>query len=165
NSATIPIPTSGTICFHVHGTADLIVDLVGWHTTNNPTPTAFVPVSPTRIIDTRTGIGGVTGRLDTNRTLGFDTRTLAQPAGTPTAITANITVTNTTDDGPNGGYTGFVTAYPCDTGLPNASTLNFRTGTTIANSATIPIPTSGTICFHVHGTADLIVDLVGWHTT
>jgi len=132
---------------------------------NYSASTSYAPVAPVRIIDTRNGIGGVTGRLDTNRSLTYDTRNIAPYEAV--AITVNITVTNTDTTGDGNGNTGdgngYVTAHPCDTGLPNASNLNFRTGTTIANSATIPIPTSGTICFHAHGTTDLIVDLNGWH--
>jgi hypothetical protein len=57
--------------------------------------------------------------------------------------------------------------YPCDSPRPEASNLNFRTGQTIANAVIVRVPLTGSdagrICFHVHGTADVIADITGFY--
>jgi subtilisin family serine protease len=159
NAAIVPVGTDGAICVTVHGRTDIIIDLNGGFVT----PSTFVATAPTRVIDTRTGTGGIPiGRLD-------DTTTLRVPmngrAGLPTsgltAVSLNITATTTV--APTTG--GYITAFPCGTTPPNVSTLNFTTGQTIANAAIVPVDADGAICVTVHGRTDIIIDLNGGFTT
>ena len=57
---------------------------------------------------------------------------------------------------------GFITTYPCDVRQPDASTLNYAAGQTIANNAVIALSPTGTICIYTHRQMDLIVDITGW---
>ena len=119
-------------------------------------PSSFVAVSPTRIIDTRSatkignGLGG-------GSPLSF---TVAGQGGVPfsgaTAVSLNVTVTGT--EAPD--YGGYVTVYPCGD-RPDASSLNFVIGQTIANGVTTPVGSGGQICFYVFGRAHLLVDVNG----
>ena len=43
----------------------------------------------------------------------------------------------------------------------DTSTLNFRTGQTVANSMIAPVSTQGTICVYVYGKADILIDING----
>ena len=73
-----------------------------------PTPPPR-PSNPYRVLDTRSGIGGTTGRIAVGQKL-----TLAVPAAA--AANATSVVLNLTADGAD--VDGFVTAYPCDATAP-----------------------------------------------
>ena len=89
--------------------------------------------------------------------------TITGKGGVPTtgvdAVSLNITATQTT--APDVG--GYVTVYPCATGRPNVSNLNFVNGQTTPNTVIVPVDTNGQICLHVYGTAHLIIDVNGWY--
>ncbi len=57
---------------------------------------------------------------------------------------------------------GFLAAFPCGAGVPSTSTLNYMTGETRANLATVQLGTGGELCVHSSARADVLVDLVGW---
>lgn len=123
------------------------------------TPGSFVALSPSRIIDTRSstkvgnGLGG-------GSPLAF---TVSGQGGVPysgaTAVSLNVTVTGTEA----ADYGGYVTVYPCGD-RPNASSLNFVNGQTIANGVTTPVGDGGQICFYVFGRAHLLVDVNGYYS-
>ncbi len=116
-------------------------------------PSGFQPVTPTRIVDTRTNTGatsfqpGVTQRIHITGTAGV-------PTGA-TAVVANITATEAT-------AAGFVTLWNCAGTTPNTSTLNYQTGQNIPNSATIPLDPTGAICATSYAPTQLIIDITGY---
>jgi hypothetical protein len=128
----------------------VIVDVVGWFTgpsSDDSSTGLFVPTAPTRLVDSRSN----QPRLWPN-----GTRELASPVDAA-AIATNVTLDRTDDS-------GFVTAYPAGTLLPQASTVNaFGLNDTVANFAITPISTRGSAYFSDRGT-DLIVDLTGYFT-
>jgi hypothetical protein len=67
----------------------------------------------------------------------------------------NITSTNTE-------AVGFVTAYPCDTDRPTASSLNPFPGRTSAALAPSVMDSDGNVCIYTNSATDLIVDLGGY---
>lgn len=169
NSVVVPLGETGRLCVHVHGTAHVIVDVAGWF----PTGRGFTGTSPSRVLDTRSGIGGVPAMR-----IGTDTGTadtvgirLSGRAGVPTtgvgAVTLNLTAVDTA--APDVG--GYVSVYPCTSPNdppPNVSNLNFASGETLANSVLVPIPpdaASGLTCVHVVGSAHLLLDITGWFTS
>lgn len=123
------------------------------------TPGSFVAVSPSRIIDTRSSTKVGNG-LGAGSPLAF---TVSGQGGVPnsgaTAVSLNVTVTGT--EVPD--YGGYVTVYPCGD-RPNASSLNFVNGQTIANGVTTPVGNGGQICFYVFGRAHLLVDVNGYYS-
>lgn len=159
NSALVPVGELGHICVYVYGSAHTIVDVAGWLPTNR----GFSPTSPRRLVDTRTGQGGVDTRVGdgTVPTVAVD---LAGLAGVDAegigSIAVNLTAVSTNASSAG----GYLTVYPCngpEDPPPNISSLNFASGQTVANAAIVP--TGGaTTCLHVFGEADLIVDITGW---
>ena len=125
----------------------------------------YVAVNPVRILDTRNSskIVDDTRRLVVEGVITVVDGTSYQIVPVDaTAVAINITATSTRK---NGNY-GFVTAYPCTSSSdspPNASSLNFENGVDIANALNVTTSTNGSICLHVHGTADLIVDIAGYY--
>jgi uncharacterized protein YkwD len=84
--------------------------------------------------------------------------TVAGRGGTPAnaaAAALNITATQSASS-------GFATVYPCGTKRPQASTINFTPGTTIANGVITKIGTSGQVCIYTHQPTHLIVDVAGF---
>jgi hypothetical protein len=118
-------------------------------------------VTPVRILDTRNAVGAPATKV-TNTALSLR---VAGVEGVPSAgveaVTLNVTVDSTV--APDVG--GYVTVYPCDAQIPDASNLNFRTGQIVANAVVAPLSADGRVCFYVYGSAHLIVDLGGWSAT
>ena len=71
---------------------------------------------------------------------------------------AKAVVLNITAVGPVA--SGWVTAYPCDVGQPNASSLNMFTGRTVANLAITKLSADGKLCLFVSQTTHLLVDVL-----
>ena len=120
-------------------------------------PGSFVAVSPSRIIDTRpgkvgNGFGGGSPYVFTVTGSG------GVPYSGVTAVSLNVTVTGT--EAPD--YGGYVTVYPCGS-RPNASSLNFSNGQTVANAVISPVNVYGQVCFYVFGKAQLLVDVNGYY--
>lgn len=122
-------------------------------------PGSFVAVSPSRIIDTRNGFGKVGNGFGGGSPYVF---TVTGSGGVPysgvTAVSLNVTVTGT--EAPD--YGGYVTVYPCGS-RPNASSLNFSNGQTVANAVISPVSVYGQVCFYVFGKAQLLVDVNGYY--
>jgi hypothetical protein len=76
----------------------------------------------------------------------------------PTAVVANITVTNT--NAPS-----FLTAWPDTAAQPLASDQNWTYGMTVPNLAVVQVGPTGKIdLYNAGGCTDVIVDVVGWYS-
>ena len=120
----------------------------------------FIPMTPTRIFDTRPGsLVGYTGAKpgpNSNVRVAV-TGVAGVPAGA-TAAVINLTATQT-------GAPGYVQAFPTGAGTAGASSnLNVeRADQTIANSAIVPIGGDGSITVHTQEAAHLLVDISGYY--
>jgi hypothetical protein len=135
-------------------TVQLVADLEGYYTAgNDPTNAGYGSVTPTRLIDTRHGIGGVGGRVSAGDTVRFKLPA-SVPAGA-TAVVLNVTVV-----GPS--LPGYLEVFPDGT-TPNLSNVNFSKSETLANQAIVAVPADREIDFTVNaGSTDLVVDLDGY---
>ena len=138
------------------GSIDLIADLTGFFAKDSTS--GYHPLSPARLMDTRTGLGGFQGKLTPGQP---DALTVAGsaagavPSTGVTAVAVNLTVTDTTGN-------GFLTAYPDGTPLPNTSNVNFAKGQTVANFAILPVGADGKLDLADSTSSDVIVDIVGY---
>ncbi|MFF7476232.1 PKD domain-containing protein [Streptomyces sp. NPDC008092] len=137
--------------------ANLVADLAGWYgTTANGSE--FLPVTPARVLDTRTGTGtGKVARLAAHGTLKLRvTGAHGVPATGVTATDLNLTV-----PAPSG--SGYLVAYPDGTSRPGVYSLNFTKGHTAAGRALVKVGTDGEIDLYNAGTTavDVYADLVG----
>ena len=125
----------------------------------------YMPIAPIRVLDTRSSTKVVDSTLrlvvEGVITIAYGTSQQVVPMEA-SAVAINVTVTSTRK---NAGY-GFVTIFPCvsnrDT-VPDASSLNFEDGIDIANALNVATSSNGSICFYVHGSADLLVDVTGYY--
>lgn len=121
----------------------------------------YTPVSPARILDTRNGLGTVTGTAATVPANGTVKLKVAGagplPATGTDAVALNVTVVN-----PAVG--GYVTVYPSGIAKPTVSNLNFPAGTTIPNTVIVKVGVDGYVNLTngSGGTVDLIADVEGY---
>lgn len=141
------------------GSMHVVADVAGWFDTAGQSAGGlrFTGVAPSRIVDTRTGLGDIGGRFAAG-----DSRSIqiAGVAGVP--ADARSVVLNITAAGPRG--VGYVTAHPDGEPRPNASNLNLNPGQDRPNLAVVRLGTNGRIRLAVAETStDLIVDVFGYY--
>jgi len=137
--------------------------LISVNAANNSS--TLVPVTPTRILDTRSG--DRVGSLDVAGNSTPYRLKIVGAADIPTSGVTGVSLNVTAVDTQANDYGGFLSVYPCastTSAKPDVSTLNFVTGQTLANAVTVPVSTDGYICFYVYGTAHLLADANGYYT-
>src|SRR5438309_3622486 len=168
NLVEVSLGRGGAICiYNGNGTTDVVVDVEGWLSlagTDTTTAGLYTGLAPDRILDTRTGNGGVPiAPLRANSTLLFS---VAGRGGVPlvgssapaTAVIVNMTVTNTTAN-------GHLIVYPSDASQPIASDLNWAPGQTVPNLVVVKLSADGKIAiYNGFGSTDVIVDVLGYIT-
>ncbi|MEV4948072.1 N-acetylmuramoyl-L-alanine amidase [Streptomyces sp. NPDC053755] len=124
-----------------------------------PGPKTFKPVTPTRLMDTRAGLGVPKAKVGPAGVVTLQvTGANGIPATNVGAVVLNVTATAPT-------ATSFVSVYPNGTARTSASNLNFTAGKTIPNLVVVPV-VNGKVSFYNHaGTVDLIADITGYYTT
>lgn len=127
----------------------------------------FVPLTPTRILDTRSTskIGNITGPVasDSTSTVAIAGTTIGGQTLPSTGVTAvAISITET-----NASTIGLLTVYPDGTAQPFTSTLNYGATSSFTNNAITPVGTDGKIAIYNNssGTAQIIIDVTGYYTT
>jgi len=131
-------------------------------TIQGPTPVpqdSYHALAPARILDTRTGLGGVPRRpVAAGNHVDV---AVTGPGGVPVSgadtVVLNVTTTNAS-------AAGFLTVYPSGGSPPLASNLNWRAGQTVANLVTVPIGANGMVsAYNGGGLVDVVFDLQGWY--
>lgn len=116
------------------------------------------PVTPSRILDTRSGNGAPQAKLGANATLKLQVAGRGGvPASGVSAVVLNVTVTNPSS-------ATFMTVYPTGIAKPNASNLNITKGWTGANSVTVKVGSDGAVnLWNQAGNLDVIADVTGYY--
>ena len=121
----------------------------------------YVPVATARLLDTRhlppnnthTPLGPA-GRRDLS---------VAGKSGVPASGVAAVVVNLTVVGATAGNY---LTVWPAGQTRPVVSSINFKTGETRANIATVKLGASGALSiYNASGSVDVIVDLVGYYSS
>src|SRR5690606_5957027 len=119
-------------------------------------PSELHPLNPTRLFDTRNGLGGVPavpllgGSVLEVPVAGKN----GVPLSGASTVVMNVTSVSSTEH-------GFVTAYPCGS-LPLTSNINLSLDKPVPNTVIAPISPWGSVCFYVSGETDLLADVSGW---
>ncbi|MFC1439506.1 right-handed parallel beta-helix repeat-containing protein [Streptacidiphilus sp. N1-10] len=164
------VPARSTTATAVHHYAEpgsytataTVTDVYGRSTTVKQTVTvgdAFVPVRPTRLLDTRNGTGVAEGKLGARKALRLK---IVGAGGLPssgvTAVTLNVTVTGSSSG-------GWLAAYPDGAPVPSTSNLNFTSGQTVPNQVTVSVGSDGYVdLYNAFGTTDVVADVQGYFT-
>jgi hypothetical protein len=165
NLVVAGVGANGVVDFYNNsaGTTQVIADLAGYFVRSNVEQ--YYPTSPTRILDTRKGIG--TGKVAKVGPDGHVTLTVGGDGLVPSsanAVDVNITAVNGSVGGNISAYSGYNPTLE-----PITSNVNYGPGQTVANNAIVPLgkdSLSGynqiTLYNNSSGTVDLIADVSGY---
>ncbi|MGA2514049.1 MAG: hypothetical protein ABSG37_10575 [Candidatus Limnocylindrales bacterium] len=175
NGLTVALSATGTLSATYMGpagaTTDLVFDVGGYYTPDwssqsgscatgtGATCSAYFPLTPQRILDTRTGLG-IVGGNPTKWGAGEPFTFTFTGYFRLTAVTGNVTVVNPTS--PWAVYLG-----PDPIAHPSSSTINFLAGEILGNNVTVAVNStpafSGTYMGPAGATTDLVFDQTGFY--
>jgi hypothetical protein len=151
---TFTVLSSGDLCVVSSVATDVIVDSFGYMRDG-----AVRSLTPARLLDSRVGLGGTSGRIGSGQTARLQVTGRGNVPARALGATVNVVAADSQGD-------GFVTLWPCDETTPLASTINTWPGMTRSNQATIKLSGSGELCirpFTANGTGiHVVLDVVGY---
>lgn len=170
NLVTVAIGSNGGVTLrNSGGTVHLIADIAGYYVPGT-TGAGFAAVEPSRILDTRKGIGAQTAKVGPQGVLDLqvtgeslptaDGGTVSVPADAQ-AVVLNVTATGVT-------ASTDVRVYPtrADGQVPTVSNLNLRAGLTAPNLVTVAVGDGGKVRLrNAAGSVDLLADIAGYYST
>ena len=136
------------------GYYDVSATSVSVKASTTPVPGMLVTLTPSRLVDTRAGLGA-TGPVLNGQTVKIPVAGVGNIMASTSAVLINLTVTDATSS-------GYVTAYASGGAKPATSNENFTAGRTIANLALVPVGADGAIALTVSslgGSVSLVVDV------
>jgi hypothetical protein len=146
------------------GTVNFTADVMGYYEAETTGGSFYVPVTPTRIYDSRTG-SGQTGAGTTLTNGGSDNVTVAGVGGVPTsangttAVVLNVAITNPT-------AFSFMYAYPKGSTAPLVANQNYTAGETLSSQVVATVNSSNQVTIANHtGNVDIVVDVDGYYTS
>jgi hypothetical protein len=141
NLAVVALDGSGSLCVTPSVGAHVLVDVVGWLGAGAG-GLRVQAQTPQRLMDTRTGLGGVAGPLPNGG--------IAQTDAGANGSLATITAVD--ERAP-----GYLTAYPCPA-RPVASNLNYIANDNVPNLAVVSPGAGGKACIFTFASSHLLVD-------
>ncbi len=160
NRVTVRVGTYGRIVVYNHtGTVKVDIDVDGYYTGTGGTGSAFVPITPVRLTDTRVLTNGSPISANTSAEFNLSTTISGIPA-TAAAVATNVTVVP-------GGDPGYLTVYPSsDSSVPVASDVNWAaSGSRAVPNFTVADTggTGGVEIYNSHGaTVNILIDAFGY---
>lgn len=163
NLVTVTLGRDGKVSLATDGTtAHLIADVAGYFSEGGAT--AFVPVDPVRVMDTRNGTGGVpAARVRAGKWVDL---VVTDRNGVPSD--ANAVVLNVTGVAPDGRTN--VRVYPTPAASeyqapPSVSNLNLVAGRDQPNLVTVAVGDGGRVRFYTQSASvSLVADLAGYYS-
>lgn len=144
--AFVPVGDDGTICVRTLVSADIVVDLMGVF--GEAEPLRFEATTPSRMLDTRSGVGGWSPIHGAGQT--FDIRVAPDDAeGAIGTITMVFPL-----------RPGWLKAHECGKEPPTSS-VNAIAGTVMANATTVAV-SSGRMCITALAAGGTLFDVTGW---
>jgi len=150
----------GTTLTNVYIAAEIFANVTGSAPGTPADPTGrFTPLSPSRILDTRDGTGGISGPVGPGTTTDVQvTGRGGVPAGDVAAVAMTVTVTQPSS-------AGFVTVWPSGAARPLASNLNFNRGESPSNLVVVKVGSNGKVSvLNSAGTSHVVIDVAGWYS-
>jgi hypothetical protein len=137
------------------GTLDLTADVVGYYASGGAT---FLPVGPTRVLDTRSGLGG------SGQTVLSHAAAVTRVMNVPELASANVTAVLVEVTVLNAQHSGTLTAFPDQAAVPGQSTFPFPAGQAVTRLVVVPV-VNGNIDFYNRssGTIQVVADLLGFY--
>ena len=161
NNVTIGLDSTGmlSVVFLGAGKTHVLFDVTGYFTADD-TGATFVPVTPSRLLDNRSGIGGISGRFVSGRDRSFQVTGRGGVPAQAVAVTGNLTLVKPTSLG-----NAFIGPSAVQSTV-KSSTINAPAGDTRANGTTVKLSPAGTLSVLYWGragsTADVLFDVTGY---
>jgi hypothetical protein len=160
NAVTVKLGAGGLVrILNAHGSVDVVIDVTGYYTASGGT--AFHPVLPDRVLDSRPGtnVGSYTTPWGSGPT-GTRAVQVVGRGGIPAG--ADAVVLNVTAVAPTAPT--FVQLWPTGATQPIfGSSLNATTGQIVPNAVTVGLGFEGDILvFNAQGSVDLVADVAGY---
>ena len=161
NAVLVPVGTGGQVSIRNNSShaVSVLADVMGYVVAGSTTAAgATVPLSPVRLLDTRTGIGAPKAAVAASHAVSV---AVLGHGGVPgsgvSAVIVNVTAVTPK-------AAGAITAYAHGRALPTASTLNLRIGQSTPNLAVVPVGADGRIALFVGSSkaVNLVVDVAGY---
>ncbi|WP_392544700.1 collagen binding domain-containing protein [Oryzobacter telluris] len=163
NLVVTKVGSNGKVAFFVNaGASDVLADVAGYF----PAGGSFVPLSPARLMDTRStgatidGQGKGGGAIAQN---GTRTLTVGGRYGIPTTGVESV-VLNVTGVAPTAGT--FLTVWPAGATRPTTSNLNLKKGEVRPNLVVVKLGTAAAVSFfNSMGSVNVLADVAGYIPT
>ena len=155
NMAIVGVGPDGRIgVFNASGTTDCIVDVMGY--VRAESAAGFLPLVPTRLLDTRTGVGGSAAKMRGGRRTELEvTGRGGVPASGVDAVVLNVAALRPS-------VAGFLSVWPSGMAAPDVSNLNFEPGRNVPNLVVCKVGAGGSVSLAANaGELDVIADVVG----
>ena len=143
---------------------NILLDMQGWWTSAAVPGDGgeYSPVAPTRLLDTRTGVGGVSAAVAPGQTVKLP---IAGTAGIPTtevaAVYVNVVAVQATGS-------GHLQLFGAGMGEPDTSNVNFTAGYSRSAASVVPLGDDGAIEIHNGSSTvavNVVIDVSGWFHT
>lgn len=150
------------------GSTRVLVDLQGYYVvgTGSAGGSGYMPLQPSRLLDTRTGQGAAAGAGRVPGNSSVVVQATGAATGIPptaSAVTVNVAALHPTT-------VGYVVAYAYQpgaapgAGLPPTATVNLQPGQDVDNAAEVPLGGDGRFQVYAANSAtDLVVDITGYY--
>ena len=151
NAVVVPVDDTGKICVWTHVTTDVIVDVSAWFADSSSMGAAAA-----RLIDTRNGTGTAERSLPAQNRLEVLVLDVGGvPGDAVSGVALNVTAARPTAN-------GHLTVWPCGSGKPDTSSVNFVSGIASPNAVVVPVDATGKICVWTYARTDVLVDVSAW---
>jgi hypothetical protein len=151
NVAMVRVGGQDRVCIYAFTASNVVVDLDGWFSSGGTA--AMRAATPQRVLDTRTGTGGIAAEVPD------DTAVPITVGGGATGAVLNVTAVQPHER-------GYLTVWPAAAdgscraaGRPPTSNLNFTAGQVVANLAVTSVGGSGRVCVYAFARTHVVVDL------
>jgi hypothetical protein len=142
--------------FNHSGATHVVADVVAAFTTD--APGRLVALAPSRVLDTREGIGAPLAKVGQEPLVLKLTGQAGIPSSNVSAVLMNVTAVM-----PD--RSTFITVYPTGGDRPLASNLNVVAGQVIPNMVLAPLGPDGAVALYNNaGAIDLVADVMGYFT-
>ena len=157
NAAVVPAGLGGGINVYPTNDTHLVIDINGYFDVPQPAASAFYPLTPCRILDTRNPNGVLGGpALPSGVARSMPVRQSA--CGIPANATAYVLNVTVVPQAP----LGYISTWPTGQAQPFVSTTNAPTGQITANMAIVPAGIDGAVSFFASNTTHVVVDINGY---
>ncbi len=146
-AAYVLVSAQGTVCVSTSTPADVVVDITGTFSTAGAL--RYTPSVVQRMLDTRDGTGGWSGRIESRQSIDLQ----PAPAGAQ-AVSGTLTMVQPT-------ISGWLRATPCGQSQLSSS-VNAPAGAILANSLTVGLSADQRLCIETYRGAHVLFDVSGW---